>query len=39
LTMEGLNQEAAQMSDTAAARQMQEAKRKLFARLNRRRSA
>ncbi len=39
LTMEGLDQEAAQMSDTAAARQMQEAKRKLFARLNRRRSA
>ena len=39
LTVEGLNQVAALMSDTQAARQMQAAKRKLFARLNRRRSA
>lgn len=39
LTVEGLNEAAARMSDTAAARRMQETKRKLFASLNRRRSA
>jgi len=39
LTVEGLNAEAARMSDTEAARRMQEAKRALFAGLNRRRSA
>ena len=38
VTVEGLNQVAALMSDTACARQMQGAKRKLFARLNRRQS-
>ncbi|MCC6342938.1 MAG: transposase family protein [Bryobacterales bacterium] len=39
LTVEGLNEAAGRMSDTAAARRMQEAKRKLFASWNRRRSA
>lgn len=39
MTKEGLNTEAARMSDTASARKMQEAKKKLFARLYQRRSA
>ena len=39
LTVEGLNEVAKQMSDTAAARRMKEAKRKLFERLHKRRSA
>lgn len=39
LTVQELNEVAARLSDTAAARRMQAAKRELFARLNRRRNA
>ena len=39
VTVEGLNEQAALMSDTTAARKMQQAKAKLFAQIYQRRSA